>query len=160
MPGQQQVDADKGSGHRQRLASRCVLTGLLALACLVSVSSTATADVDMTGRLERVSTPISSSPGEVKPLATKANGDYKCLNSYSVIANAPYFFAIGNCAYGWDLEVVSYASENSETHEHSYGGFVNSAFSGCGWINTAYPLEKLNSTKNSACAGSGSSRGS
>ena len=80
------------------------------------------------------------------------------MDPYSVVANWYYYFAIGNCASGWDLEVVSYASENTETHEHSYGGFVNNAFSGCGWINTAYTLEKVNSNKNTACAGSGSSR--
>jgi len=121
------------------------------------MASAASADVDMTGRLEKV-VPLKAAPGEVTPLATSANGEYKCVDRYSAVGNWYYYFAIGNCASGWDLEVVSYASENTETHEHSYGGFVNNAFSGCGWIDTRYPLEKLNSTKYSACAGSGSSR--
>ncbi|HTD09544.1 MAG TPA: hypothetical protein VK680_11690 [Solirubrobacteraceae bacterium] len=120
-------------------------------------ASTASADVDMTGRLEKVVS-LQASPGEVKPLATSANGEYRCVDPYSPVGNWFYYFAIGNCASGWDLEVVSYASENTVTHEHSYGGYINNAFSGCGWIDTAYPIEKLNSTKYSACAGSGSSR--
>jgi hypothetical protein len=75
-----------------------------------------------------------------------------------VVANWYYYFAIGNCPEGSNIEVVSYASENSETHEHSYGGFVTGVFSGCGWINTGYPLEKESSASHTACAGSGSSR--
>jgi hypothetical protein len=97
-------------------------------------------------------------PKGVTPLATSANGTYRCADDYSVVANWYYYFAIGNCPAGAEIEVVSYASENTQTHEHSYGGFVNGAFSGCGWINTAYPVEKLNSNSHSACAGSGSSR--
>lgn len=118
--------------------------------------SPARADVDMTGRLVRVKKPAKRAGAT--PLATSANGTYQCADEYSVIANWYYYYAIGNCRPGWDLEVVSYASENSETHEHSYGGFVNGSFSGCGWIDTGFPLEKLNSNTHTACAGGGSSR--
>ncbi len=105
----------------------------------------------MTGRIGKVAPTLSSSVGEVKPLATSANGDYECLEPYSVIGNRPYYFAIGNCRAGWDIEVVAYAGENSQTHEHSYGGYIGSAYSYCGWIDTRYPLEKRNSNHNTAC---------
>jgi hypothetical protein len=143
--------------RRSHLVSRCLLVGLLVLVSVSCLASAASADVDMTGRLEKIPA-LKSAPGEVKPLATSANGEYRCADPYSVVGNWYYYFAIGNCAAGWDIEVVSYASENSETHEHSYGGFVNSAFSGCGWIDTRFPVEKLNSNGYSACAGGGSSR--
>jgi TRAP-type C4-dicarboxylate transport system permease small subunit len=136
--------------------SVCLLAGLLLLAYAASTVGIARADVDMTGRLEKASS-LTTPLGAVHPLATSANGTYRCADEYSVIANWYYYFAIGNCPAGAELEVVSYASENTQTHEHSYGGFVNGAFSGCGWINTAYPLEKLNNNSHSACAGSGSS---
>jgi hypothetical protein len=123
---------------------------------MLALAASASADVDMTGRLVPVESPLSGS--KVQPLASSANGTYRCADEYSVIANWYYYFAIGNCRAGWELEVVSYASENSQTHEHSYGGFVNSAFSGCGWIDTRFPLEKLNANSHSACAGGGSSR--
>jgi len=146
--------------------TKCAL-GLLALsmtlAYLACSASAASADVNMSGRLEPVHHGLSSgltSPisGGITPLATSANGTYRCADEYSVVANWYYYFAIGNCPAGAELEVVSYASENTVTHEHSYGGFVNGAFSGCGWINTAYPIEKENSNSHSACAGSGSGR--
>jgi hypothetical protein len=129
----------------------CLSAGLAALACLACMTSIASADVDMTGALEKASR-IGSSLGGVESLATSANGDYKCTDKYSVVANWSYYYAIGNCPKGAEIEVVSYAAENTETHEHSYGGFVNSAFSGCGWINTQFPLEKQNSNQNSACS--------
>ena len=105
----------------------------------------------MTGRLDKItSSPLKSG---VQPLSvTSENGDWRCADPYSTVANWPYYYAIGNCPNGAELEVVSYASEDPTTHEHSYGGFVNGTFSGCGWINTAFPLEKLNSAKHTACA--------
>ncbi len=128
----------------------CVLAAIALLAFLVSATA-ASADVDMTGRLEKVnSSPLKSG---VQPLSvTSENGDWRCFDPYSTVANWPYYYAIGNCPKGAELEVVSYASEDPATHEHSYGGFINGAYSGCGWINTAFPLEKLNSTKHTACA--------
>ncbi len=130
---------------------------LVALACALLAPSIAGADVDATGRLEKISSPLKSSLGAIQPLATSANGDYRCADKYSAVENWYYYFALGNCKQGWEIQVVSYASENSVTHEHSYGGFVTGAFSGCGWIDTRFPLEKLNSNHNSACGeGSGS----
>jgi hypothetical protein len=126
-----------------------VLVLLASLAFLVS-GAAANADVDMTGRLEKAGSP--SLKSGVQPLSVSSeNGDWRCADSYSTVANWPYYYAIGNCPNGAELEVVSYASEDPQTHEHSYGGFVNGSFSGCGWINTAFPLEKLNSTKHTAC---------
>jgi hypothetical protein len=122
------------------------------------LATSAGADVDMTGRLIRVKKPNTQLRTGATPFATTANGTYRCAYEYSVIANWYYYFALGNCRAGWELEVVSYASENSVTHEHSYGGFVNGAFSGCGWIDTRFPLEKLNNNAHSTCAGGGSSR--
>jgi uncharacterized cupin superfamily protein len=140
-------------------ATRHILAGLITLVCMACIPSIASADVDQTGALEKVSSPITSKVGEVKPLNTSANGDYKCIDPYSVIGSKPYYFTIGNCPSGWILEVVSYASENTETHEHSYGGYIGDAYSYCGWIDTRFALEKVNSNKNSACAtGSGSSK--
>ncbi len=140
--------------RRKSLVPICLLAGLAVLACLACMTSIASADVDMTGALEKTSR-LGGSLG-VESLATSASGDYKCTDKYSVVANWYYYYAIGNCPKGAEIEVVSYASENTETHEHSYGGFVNGAFSGCGWIDTRYPLEKQNSNKNSACGeGSG-----
>ncbi|HSZ70413.1 MAG TPA: hypothetical protein VK756_08625 [Solirubrobacteraceae bacterium] len=128
---------------------------MISLIYTMCATTTANADVDMTGHLERVPS-LKTSPGGISPLATSANGDYKCVDKYSVVANWYYYYALGNCKEGWEIDVVSYAPENSQTHEHSYGGFVTGAFSGCGWIDTAYPLEKQNSNKNSACGeGSG-----
>jgi hypothetical protein len=106
----------------------------------------------MTGHLRKVAK-LPAAPGAVKPLAESANGVYECTDNYSPIANWYYYFAIGNCPAGGEIKVVSYASENSKTHEHSYGGFVTGAFSGCGWINTAYPLKKVGAKKNTECAG-------
>jgi len=139
------------------LMSRCLLASLALCVYAMCSVSIARADVDMTGRLEKVSSPKTTARG-VQPFATSANGDYRCADEYSVVANWYYYFAIGNCRAGWEIDVVSYASENTVTHEHSYGGFVNNGFSGCGWIDTRFPLEKQNSNQNTACAGSGSSR--
>jgi hypothetical protein len=144
--------------RRNSLMSLCLLVGLMALVYVVWAVGVARGDVNMSGRLEPSQSLASTMPAGVKPLATSANGTYRCADAYSVVANWYYYFAIGNCPAGAELEVVSYASENTQTHEHSYGGFVNGVFSGCGWINTAYPLEKLNSNSHSACGGSGSSR--
>lgn len=138
------------------LASKCLLVSVVTITVIGLTTGVATADVNMSGRLEKIAS-TSTSPGEVKSLATSANGTYRCADQYSVVANWYYYFAIGNCPQGAEIEVVSYAAENSK-HEHSYGGFINGAFSGCGWINTAYPLEKLNTNSHSACAGSGESR--
>jgi hypothetical protein len=139
---------DKGNS-----ASRYILAGLIAFVCMVCIPSVAGADVDMKGALEKVSPSLKSSLGEVEPLSVSSeNGDWRCFDPYSTVANWPYYYAIGNCPKGAELEVVSYASEDPTTHEHSYGGFVNGTFSGCGWINTLFPLEKLNSTKHSTCA--------
>ncbi len=131
------------------LLSLCV--SLAMLVCLVCSASNARADVDMTGRLAKVPSLSKPSLEGVQPLTTSATGDYECLDKYSVVGNWYYYFAIGNCRKGWEIDVVSYASENTQTHEHSYGGFVTGAFSGCGWIDTRYPLEKVNSNQNSAC---------
>jgi hypothetical protein len=127
-----------------------LLSSLILIVCGTSAVSVARADVDMTGKLEKVSS-LKATPGEVQPLATAANGDYRCADEYSVIGNKPYYFAIGNCKAGWTLEVVALASENTETHEHSYGGYIGSSYSYCGWIDTRFLLEKLNSNKNTAC---------
>ncbi len=129
-----------------------VLLAVLLLQLMI-LGSSARADVDMTGSLEQVTTQTG-----VKSLATTENGTYRCADNYSSIGNWYYYFSLGNCRKGWELEVVSYASENTVTHEHSYGGFINNAFSGCGWIDTRFPLEKLNTKKHTACAGGGSSR--
>jgi hypothetical protein len=139
-----------GAQSRFRQGYTFVLVAI-ALLALVASASTANADVDITGRLEKVnSSPLGSG---LKPLSvTSENGDWRCSDPYSTVANWPYYYAIGNCPKGAELEVVSYASEDPATHEHSYGGFVNGAFSGCGWINTAFPLEKLNSAKHTVCA--------
>jgi hypothetical protein len=111
----------------------------------------ANADVDMTGRLEKAGS--SSLKSGVEPLSVSSeNGDWRCADAYSTVANWPYYYAIGNCPHGAELEAVSYASENPETHQHSYGGFVNGTFSGCGWINTEFPLERLNHDTHTACA--------
>ena len=144
------------SGWRTKnLVAVYVLAGLIVVACMACIACSASADVDMTGALEKAS-PLGSSLGGVQPLASAANGDYKCIDKYSVVANWYYYYAIGNCPKGAEIEVVSYASENTETHEHSYGGFVNGSFSGCGWIDTRYPLEKQNGNLNSGCGeGSG-----
>jgi hypothetical protein len=156
MSGREQVDTATRGWCRHDLVSRCLFAGLLVLAYVGCAVNIASADVDMTGRLEKISSPLRSAPGEVKPLATSASGDYRCVDQYSVIANWYYYFAIGNCTAGKEIDVVSYASENSVTHEHSYGGFINGFFSGCGWIDTRFPLEKQNGNHNSACAeGSG-----
>ncbi|HEY4812756.1 MAG TPA: fibronectin type III domain-containing protein, partial [Solirubrobacteraceae bacterium] len=144
--------------RRNSPTSLALLVGLMALAYLVCAVGSAQADVNMRGRLEPSQSLASTMPGGIKPLATSANGTYRCADTYSVVGNWYYYFAIGNCPAGAELEVVSYASENTKTHEHSYGGFINGAFSGCGWIDTRYPVEKLNSNSHSACAGSGSSR--
>jgi Repeat of unknown function (DUF346) len=153
------LDSRRTSGRvTKSLVATALAAGLMVLLYVACAASIASADVYQTGALEKISSPITSKPGEIKPLASSANGDYKCLYPYSVIANWYYYFSIGNCREGWILEVVSYASENSQTHEHSYGGFVGSAFSGCGWIDTRFPLEKVNNNTNSACAGGGSSR--
>jgi hypothetical protein len=121
--------------------------GLIMLAYLACASSIARADVDMTGRVEKVPT----ATGKAKPLATSINGDYRCADPYSVIGNRPFYFAIGNCVEGWDIEAVAYSGENSVTHEHSYGGYIGSAYSYCGWIDTRFPVERLNNNSNSAC---------
>jgi hypothetical protein len=128
-----------------------IAAGLMVLACVACVSSSALADVDMSGRLEKAQSPITTGLGEVKPLATSVSGDYRCADPYSVIGNRPFYFAIGNCAEGWDIEAVAYSGENSVTHEHSYGGYIGSAYSYCGWIDTRFPVEKLNNNSNSAC---------
>ncbi|HSZ06020.1 MAG TPA: hypothetical protein VK778_12600 [Solirubrobacteraceae bacterium] len=112
--------------------------------------SIARADVDMTGKLEKVSS-LKTVPSGVQPLATSQNGDYRCADEYSVIGNKPYYFAIGNCREGWTLEAVALASENTKTHEHSYGGYIGSSYSYCGWIDTRFPIEKFNDNNNSAC---------
>jgi hypothetical protein len=132
------------------LMPSCLLASLVLLAYAACAANIARADVAMTGRLEKASS-LKAAPGEVQPLATSVNGDYRCADEYSVIGNKPYYFAIGNCRAGWTLEAVAYASENTETHEHSYGGYVGSTYSYCGWIDTRFPLEKFNSNKNSAC---------
>jgi hypothetical protein len=126
---------------------------LAALAVLVSLATAvaANADVDMTGRLEKITSTRLGSRVESLSVSSES-GDWRCFDPYSTVANWPYYYAIGNCPKGAELEVVSYAAEDPATHEHSYGGFVNGSFSGCGWINTAFPLEKLNSSKHSACA--------
>jgi hypothetical protein len=153
-------DPTAGRTRPALITSTLLLIACISVAALsaLALASSARADVDMTGGLEKVSSPITGKVGGVQPLATSANGTYRCSDEYSVVANWFYYFAIGNCRPGWELEVVSYASENSVTHEHSYGGFVSNAFSGCGWIDTRFPLEKLNSNSHSACAGGGSSR--
>ena len=139
-------------------APKYVLAGLIALICVACIPSVASADVDMTGALEKVSSPITGRPGGVQPLNSSLNGDYECIDQYSVIGSKPYYFAIGNCPDGWLIEVVSYASENTETGEHSYGGYIGDSYSYCGWIDTRFAPAKVNSNKNSACAsGSGSS---
>jgi hypothetical protein len=138
------------ASRRHRSMSLCLLIILMTLIYVVCAVGVARADVDMTGRLEKVSS-LKTTPGEAQPLATSVNGDYRCADEYSVIGNKPYYFAIGNCKAGWTLEAVAYASENTETHEHSYGGYIGSAYSYCGWIDTRFPLEKFNSNKNSAC---------
>ena len=155
MSDRAQVDIATRDVGRDHLVSRCLLASLVVLIYLACAANSASADVDMTGRIGKVSSPLTASPGEVKPFTSSASGVYKCLDQYSVIANWFYYFAIGNCRPGWELAVVGYAAENTVTHEHSYGGFVNSAFSGCGWIDTRFPLEKLNSNKNSACSSNG-----
>jgi Fungal fucose-specific lectin len=135
---------------RHRNSSSCILVLLASLLFLVS-GTTANADVDMVGRLEKAGS--RSLKSGVQPLSVSSeNGDWRCADPYSTVANWPYYYAVGNCPNGAELEVVSYASENPATHEHSYGGFVNGSFSGCGWINTQFPLEKLNSSKHTACA--------
>jgi hypothetical protein len=140
-----------GRGTKRPVAT-VLAAGLIVLASLACVSSIARADVDMSGRLEKVpSSPLATTPGGVKPLATSINGDYRCVDPYSVIGNRPFYFAIGNCASGWDIEAVAYSGENSVTHEHSYGGYIGSAYSYCGWIDTRFPVEKLNGNSNSAC---------
>jgi hypothetical protein len=131
-------------------ASLFLSTSLMVLAYAVCVPAIATADVDMTGRLEKVPTP-KVAPGHVKPFATAIAGDYRCADAYSVIASRPFYFAIGNCPAGWTIEAVAYSSENSVTHEHSYGGYIGGAYSYCGWIDTRFPVEKLNNNSNTAC---------
>jgi hypothetical protein len=133
---------------------RVLATALVILTYLACASSAASADVDMTGSLVKVtSSSLRSSLGTVTPQSvTSESGNWRCFDPYSTVANWPYYYAIGNCPKAAELEVVSYASEDPATHEHSYGGFVNGAFSGCGWINTAFPLERLNVNKHTACA--------
>lgn len=127
----QDVTATNGR-RKDHSAHRSTLVGLIVLVCVACLPGLASADVDMTGALEKVSSPITGKPGEVKPLNSSANGDYECIDQYSVIGNKPYYFAIGNCPDGWLIEVVSYASENEVTHEHSYGGYIGDSYSYCG----------------------------
>jgi hypothetical protein len=134
--------------RRKRLS--LVLVLFASLAFVVS-GTAANADVDMTGRLEKAGSP--SLKSGVQPLSVSSeNGDWRCADPYSTVANWPYYYAIGNCPNGAELEVVSLASEEPIRHEHSYGGFVNGSFSGCGWINTEFPLERLNHDTHTACA--------
>lgn len=132
-----------------RLFAGVVLLVFAHAMCMVSVAE---ADVDTVGGLEKTSSGLGSLHSEIGPLATSANGDYKCSSAYadSDVQNGPFGFAIGNCAAGSTVEVVSYSGENSQGY-HAYGGFVNGAFQGCGWIETRFPLEKQNSNKNSKC---------
>jgi hypothetical protein len=122
---------------------------------LLICTTVARADVDMTGALERIthSTKKHSTKSAVSPeSATRTNGQYRCEDKYSVVANFPYYYAIGNCPKGEVINVVSYASENPATGEHSYGGKIKGGFEGCGWINTSYPVEKLNNKENTECS--------
>jgi hypothetical protein len=120
---------------------------LLAPLLVLILASAASADVDMTGKLVKMPSLRTKSLS-----VSSESGNWRCSDPYSTVANWPYYYAIGNCPNGAELEAVSYASENPATHQHSYGGFVNGAYSGCGWINTEFPLEKLNGNKHTACA--------
>jgi hypothetical protein len=138
--------------RQQASTARLLLYLCLSIGAIVSMNlasaNPASADVDMRARLKLIQPRLKHG---AHGNATAANGDYKCLDKYSSVANWDYYFSIGTCKEGEEIEVVSYANENSQTHEHSYGGFVNGSFQGCGWIDTRYPLEKKNSNQNTKC---------
>jgi hypothetical protein len=90
------------SKHLMRL---CIFGGLAVVVSLAWATSMASADVDMTGAIEKASR-LRSSLGGVESLATSANGDYKCTDKYSAVANWYYYYAIGNCPKGAEIEVV------------------------------------------------------
>jgi hypothetical protein len=154
MPGKGDTQVRSVLSIRRGAGRMRMLVGAGALILLTCITATARADIDMKGALERTSSPrLKSSVGVVSPLSVSSeDGDWRCSDPYSTVANWPYYYAIGNCPSGAALEAVSYASEDPATHEHSYGGFVNGAFSGCGWINTQFPLERQNTNKHTACA--------
>ncbi len=137
------------SKRRSGFAVRCMVVGSMALIFVLSAASLAIADVDTAGNLRQIPSTHRSPLGEVEPLFEKASGDYECY-SYSDVQNAADSFVIGNCDAPWQIQVVSYSGPNGEGF-HSYGGFITGAFSGCGWIETRFEPQKLNSNKNSVC---------
>ncbi len=137
----------------RRLVAACLTALCLSLALVAACAAgVASADVDTAGGLEKAASTLKTSPHEVEPLDTSASGDYKCSSTlaYSDVQNAAGAFVIGNCKSPWEIEVVSYSGPNGEGI-HSYGGFVTGAFSGCGWIESRFALEKRNSNGNSKC---------
>jgi len=154
IPQSAQASGTSASDPRKSVRRRSLgIFMIVALALLGYSASVAQADIDLTGRLERIRTTTPVRPGkEVKPQGVLTDiGEWRCTDSYDVVSNAAYYFAIGNCPKGAILDVTSYATENSK-HEDSYGGYLGGAYSGCGWIDTLYPLENLNSKEFTGCA--------
>jgi ligand-binding SRPBCC domain-containing protein len=149
MSGLRAVGARRAGGlGGLRLPATCVSLAALVLASFAWLAGLAHADVDMHGALATNPTPLRGPVGEVKPFTiVAASGKHKCLDKESVVASQPYWLAIGNCPKGAELDVASYMeSEDTQTKEHSYGGWITGAFEGCGWIDTRYPFEARSGT--------------
>src|SRR5271168_4912698 len=113
----------------QRLARTCTAVLVVGAATALTASAlatTASADVDMTGKIASGPALKSGlgSPGlGAEPLVnSEHDGVYHCSDTYSTIANVAGGLAIGNCPENEEVDVEDYGYGGEESG-YFYGGY-------------------------------------
>jgi hypothetical protein len=122
---------------------RCILASLIVLAYVGCVSSSASADVDMAGKIAPGPAPKSGlgSPGlGAAPLVnSEHDGVYHCADAYSTIANVAGGLAIGNCPNNEEFDVEDYGSGGESGY--FYGGYFANV-GACAWVKISEALKE------------------